>query len=98
MYVHTIYATIIKSPVGLPGRALHNQFVNRAEAGNCPIRKCYQCLEKCDPAKVPYCITRALTDSVKGDVENGPVFCGANVGRIDHMMHVQDLMEELAGE
>ena len=88
---------IIKSPVGLPGRALHNQFVNRAEAGKCPIKKCYQCLEKCNPAKVPYCITKALVDAVKGDTENGLVFCGANVGKIHKMMHVKDLMNELAG-
>lgn len=88
---------IIQSPVGLPGRAVHNTFVDRTREGRCPIRKCYQCLEKCDPSKVPYCITKALTDSVRGDIENGLVFCGGNVGRIDHMMHVSELMQELAG-
>lgn len=71
--------------------------MNRAEAGKCPIKKCYQCLEKCNPAKVPYCITKALVDAVKGDTENGLVFCGANVGKIHKMMHVKDLMNELAG-
>ena len=87
---------IIQSPVGLPGRAVHNAFVDRTREGRCPIQKCYQCLEKCDPSKVPYCITKALTDSVRGDIENGLVFCGGNAGRIDHMMHVSELMQELA--
>lgn len=91
-------AVIIQSPVGLPGRAVHNAFVDKTREQKCPINRCYQCLEKCDPSKVPYCITKALVDSVKGDTENGLVFCGANVGRINRLMHVSDLMKELAGE
>lgn len=47
-----------------------------------PIVKCYQCLEHCNPAKVPYCITKALVNAVKGDLDHGLIFCGANVGRI----------------
>jgi len=87
---------IIKSPVGLPGRALRNAFVKKTQQGGCAVRKCYQCLAKCKPAEVPYCITKALVDAVKGDVENGLVFCGANVGRINKMMSVKELMTELA--
>ena len=45
----------------------------------------------------PYCITKALIDAVKGDVENGLVFCGANTGRIREMMTVKELMAELTG-
>ena len=89
---------IIKSPVGLPGRALFNKFVARVTGEKGVIKKCYQCLEKCNPAKVPYCITKALIDAVKGDMENGLIFCGANVGKIKKMMSVKDLMKELAGE
>lgn len=88
---------IIKSPVGLPGRALYNTFTKKAEEGAYSVKKCYQCLAKCNPAKVPYCITKALVDAVKGDTENGLVFCGANVGRIHEMMSVQELVNELAG-
>lgn len=86
---------IIKSPVGMPGRAVRNAFVKKMEQGREPIKKCYQCLEKCNPAKVPYCITKALVDAVKGDVENGLIFCGANVGRINEIMSVHDLMLQL---
>lgn len=53
------------------------------------------CLEKCNPSNVPYCITKVLIDAVKGDVENGLVFCGANVGRIHKMTSVHELMQEL---
>lgn len=88
---------IINSPVGLPGRALYNSFVKKAEQGALSVKKCYRCLAKCNPAKVPYCITKALVDAVKGDVENGLVFCGANVGRIAGLVSVQELMDELAG-
>ena len=86
---------IIQSPVGMPGRALHNAFIDRLKNDRLTIKKCYNCLEKCNPAKVPYCITRALINAVKGDVENGLVFCGANVGRIHKMTTVHELMQEL---
>lgn len=88
---------IIQSPVGMPGRALRNKFIRQVEKARQPVAKCYNCLEKCNPAKVPYCITKALIDAVKGDVENGLVFCGSNVGRIKEMTTVHQLMQELAG-
>lgn len=88
---------IIKSPVGLPGRAIRNAFVEQTEKGRCKIQKCYQCLAKCNPTEVPYCITKALVDAVKGDIEQGLIFCGSNVGRIQKMMHVKEVMDELTG-
>lgn len=89
---------IIQSPVGMPGRALRNRFIEHLEKTKLPISKCYNCLEKCNPAKVPYCITKALIDAVKGDVDNGLVFCGANVGRIHEMTTVHALMQELLAD
>lgn len=86
---------IVQSPVGMPGRALNNTFIKNVEKGRQKIQKCYLCLAHCNPAEVPYCITKALTDAVLGDVENGLIFCGANVGRINKMMSVHELMEEL---
>ena len=86
---------IIKSPVGMPGRALRNEFIKSLETDRKPIRKCYNCLEKCDPRSVPYCITKALIDAVKGDVRNGLIFCGENVCRIHEMTTVHALMQEL---
>lgn len=86
---------IIKSPVGMPGRALHNHFLDEVEHGKLPVRKCYGCMRQCNVNEIPYCITDALTKAVRGDVENGLVFCGAEVGRIHEMTTVHQLMEEL---
>lgn len=86
---------IIKSPVGMPGRALHNHFLEKVQKGRIPVKKCYGCMRQCDVNKIPYCITDALTKAVRGDVENGLIFCGAEIGRIHEMTTVHDLMKEL---
>lgn len=88
--------TIIASPVGMPGRALKNDFLEQIRQRNAKIGKCYGCLEKCNPAKIPYCITDALIRAVKGDVKNGLIFCGANVGKITKMSTVHAVMADLA--
>ena len=69
-----------------------------AEGTRFPPRHCARCLKTCDPAKVPYCITHALIEAVKGNVEEGLFFCGANVGRLDRMYTVRELMDELVTE
>jgi len=86
---------IVQSPVGMPGRALHNYFMKQVEEGREPVTKCYRCLSHCNPAKASYCITKALINAVQGDLDHGLIFCGANVGRIKKMMSVHDLMQEL---
>lgn len=90
---------IIKSPVGMPGRALETPLIRRvAEQGRIAPSRCLQCLRTCDPAVTPYCITQALIDAALGDWENGLFFCGANVGRIDRITTVRELMDELVDE
>ncbi len=89
---------IVMSPVGMPGRALKNTFVKLIEKKPLPVSRCFNCLEKCNPAKVPYCITKALINAVRGDLEHGLIFVGANVGRISRMTNVHDLMAELTGK
>lgn len=86
---------IIQSPVGMPGRALRNAFVKKTMEQKQKITKCYNCLQKCNPAEVPYCITKALIDAVKGELENGLIFCGSNVGKIQEITTVPQLMKEL---
>ena len=56
----------------MPGRALRNEFIKELEIARKPITKCYNCLEKCEPRSVPYCIAKALIDAVRGDVEKWP--------------------------
>lgn len=90
---------IVKSPVGMPGRAIRNEFVRRSESGGIGRGagwKCRQCLEKCSQKDIPYCITDALINAVKGDLSHGLVFCGANAWRSSHMEHVPEIMEEFA--
>ena len=87
--------TIVMSPVGMPGRALNNAFVQRVSRQREEIKKCYNCLAKCNPVEVPYCITKALISAVQGDLDHGLIFVGANVDRIDRMTSVQELMAEL---
>lgn len=87
---------LVSSPVGMPGRAIRNAFTERVAAGEKqPVRKCYGCLKKCNPAEIPYCITQALMASARGDAENGLVFCGANTYRIQEITTVQEVMETL---
>lgn len=87
---------LVTSPVGMPGRAIRNAFVERVEAGvREPIRKCYGCLKKCNPTEIPYCITKALITSARGDGENGLVFCGASTYKISKISTVQEVIENL---
>ncbi len=87
---------LVTSPVGMPGRAIRNAFVERVEAGvREPVKKCYGCLRMCNPTEIPYCITQALITSAKGDGENGLVFCGANTYKINSISTVQEVIEKL---
>ena len=89
---------IVKSPVGMPGRALNNDFVQRTKLRQEPIRHCWNCLRTCDRKTIPYCITQALINAAKGDLNNALIFCGEEVGRIHKMTTVPELMRELCGE
>jgi NAD(P)H-dependent flavin oxidoreductase YrpB (nitropropane dioxygenase family) len=86
---------IIVSPVGMPARAIHNTFLDKVYNEKEKITKCYRCLEKCNPAEAPYCITQALIRSVTGDVENGLVFCGDNAQYLDRISTVSEVIQEL---
>jgi len=88
---------IIMSPVGMPGRAIRNKFIETIQKRPVPASRCFNCLKKCNPANVPYCITKALIDAVRGDTDNGLIFAGANVWRINKIVPVRELMAELTG-
>lgn len=89
---------LIVSPVGLPGRAIRNKFVESVEAANEKIKYCYRCLKGCNPATAPYCITEALVASVEGDVENGLVFVGSNGKKVNRIVKVKELMTQVMDE
>ncbi len=88
---------IIKSPVGMPGRAVCNTFVKQVMKQPEKINYCFNCLKACNPNTAPYCITQALIRAVMGDVENGLIFCGAKVGKINEMTTVANVIAELSG-
>lgn len=87
--------TLIQSPVGLPGQAIRNPFVDRIMAGELPIDSCEACLKKC---KHNFCIIKALTRAQQGDVENGLVFTGENIHKIKEILPVKEIFARLIRE
>lgn len=90
--------TLIKSPVGMPGRALRNRFLERVAQGKLPHGKCHLCVSTCKPEETPYCITEALVSAAQGDRDGGLIFCGTNAARAKKLEHVADILEEFAPE
>ena len=90
--------SIVKSPVGMPGRAIINKFIKKISNENMKISKCYNCLIPCKPSTTPYCISNALINAVKGDIDDGLIFCGENAYRIDKITTVPELMNQLVKE
>jgi len=90
---------IIDSPVGLPGRAIRNKFLERVFSGGKEPFKCsWKCLKSCDFKNVPYCIGLALTNAKKGNLEEGFAFAGTNAYRVDKIISVKELIETLVEE
>ncbi|QDU71674.1 NAD(P)H-dependent flavin oxidoreductase [Mucisphaera calidilacus] len=90
---------IISSPLGMPGRAIRNTFVEHVEAdGKKPYSCPYHCLKTCDYTNTPYCISVALTIAKNGRCDHGLIFAGQNVHRVNSIVSVQELMNELTDE
>jgi nitronate monooxygenase len=87
---------IIKSPVGMPGRAIRNAFLTAAEGGEKKPKGCkFHCLVTCDYKETSYCIINALNSARSGNLDDGFVFAGSNVHRVDKVTSVKDLFKEL---
>ncbi|MGC6770385.1 NAD(P)H-dependent flavin oxidoreductase [Enterococcus sp. LJL128] len=88
---------IIKSPVGMPGRAIKNQFTERIKHEQIPIEKCRSCLsyKHCDRETIPYCISETLLNAVTKDPNNALVFAGANAYKITEQTTVGKIFAEL---
>jgi nitronate monooxygenase len=87
---------IIDSPVGLPGRAVRDAFLDRVMSGGKEKFQCpWKCLRTCDFKNVPYCIALALTNAKKGNLDHGFAFAGANVYRVKKIVSVKELIDEL---
>jgi nitronate monooxygenase len=90
---------IIASPVGMPGRAIRNQFLDDVVSGlRKPFACPFKCIVTCDYEKAPYCISLALLNAQKGRLDMGFAFAGANAYRVHKIVKVCELMDSLVAE
>jgi NAD(P)H-dependent flavin oxidoreductase YrpB (nitropropane dioxygenase family) len=91
--------TIIKSPVGMPGRVINNSFVERINRGETIPYICnYHCLRTCDPKTAPYCIAKILANAADGNLKESFVFAGSNAYRCNEIIPVRKLVAQLVEE
>ena len=91
--------TIIQSPVGMPGRALKNSFLDAVATGDKRPKKCVQkCLHSCQEEDAPYCIAMALVNAYRGRLKHGFAFAGANAYMVDRIVSVKELINTLKEE
>lgn len=90
---------IIKSPVGMPGRAIFNSFMEKVRNGKKQPFSCpFECIKTCDISKSPYCIITALFNAFKGNMKNGYAFAGTNAYRASKIETVKELFAKLKEE
>ena len=91
--------TVINSPVGMPGRAIINDFIKSTLAGEKKPYKCpYHCIVSCDYLDSPYCIALALSNAKRGKMKSGFAFAGANAYKAESIISVEKLVEDLIDE
>ena len=90
---------IIKSPVGMPGRAIFSKFIQKVKEGQKQPKTCIcKCIKTCDISKSPYCIIAALYNAFKGNMDNGYAFAGANAFRATKIVSVKETFRLLLDE
>jgi nitronate monooxygenase len=90
---------IIKSPVGMPGRAIFSNFIQKVKDGKKQPKKCpFKCIKTCDINKSPYCIIIALINALKGNFENGFAFAGSNAFKATKISSVKEIFQSLLKE
>ncbi|MGD9567643.1 MAG: NAD(P)H-dependent flavin oxidoreductase [Sedimentibacter sp.] len=87
---------IIKSPVGMPARAIMTNFLKDTLENGCKVGKCFRCMPNCNPLTIPYCISRGLIDAVEG--RDGLVFCGSNLEGMNKITTVKEVINNLLGK
>ena len=90
---------IIQSPVGMPGRAFTNGFLDMVRQGLKMPKTCpFHCIKTCDISKSPYCIVTALYNAARGNMKNGYAFAGSNAFRATSIMSVKDVFSEFISD
>ena len=90
---------IIDSPVGMPGRAIGNKFIDAVnKGGKHPLNCHFHCIKTCNVESSPYCIALALINAQRGNMEHGFAFAGENAYRTSEIISVKELMDVLQVE
>lgn len=95
---HKEDVVLIRSPVGLPGRAIRTPFVEKLknEGQGLEAKKCiYKCLKKCDHV---YCISERLMQARDGNIEDGLVFSGENVYKMKDILTVKEVFDQFVSQ
>ncbi len=99
LYINSdpLSSVLVDSPVGLTGRALKNEFLDRLNEGSVTTGETcdYLCLKKCSRS---FCVMEALVKAEEGNMREGLVFAGERAYLIDEIMSVRDIFNELAEE
>lgn len=88
---------LVKTTVGLQGRAVKNNFTKLIADNNkkIKIKKCINCLKNCS---YRFCTLDSLITSMDGDCENGLVFAGARVNEVKEILPVQTIINNIMME
>ncbi len=89
---------IVNSPVGILGRAINNNFLKELEEERKPSTRCINCLQPCDPKTTEYCISDALINAAKGNIDQGLIFAGSNLKRLKEKVSVESIIKEIIEE
>ncbi len=90
---------VIQSPVGLPGRAVNNEFLQAVSNGQKSPFKCpFHCIKSCKVEQSPYCIASALINAQRGRLKNGFAFAGSNAWKTEKIISVKQLFSDLKSE
>lgn len=90
---------IIKSPVGLPGRTIFNNFLKEAYEGKRrPVSCNYRCIKTCNPKTTLYCIAKALHSAYQGNLADGFAFSGSNAALVKRISTVKKVFEDVKKE
>lgn len=90
---------IIQSPVGMPGRAIFNAFLEKVKEGlKRPVKCPFKCIRTCDVQSSPYCIITALYNAYRGRMKNGYAFAGSNAFLADRITTVREVFSDLLKE
>jgi NAD(P)H-dependent flavin oxidoreductase YrpB (nitropropane dioxygenase family) len=90
---------IIRSPVGMPGRAIMSNFIAKVRDGKKQPKACpFKCIKTCDISSSPYCIIVALINALKGNFEGGYAFAGSNAFRATKISSVKEIFQSLLKE